>query len=255
MSIWLERFVLTVLAAVLGATVLTNPWHLDRLQQTTLIVAVIAMSLFTARTIERARGGGQSGVQLEGPDNPASSGVSFESASTRPQVDAAQPNELLAPALDAEAAAEHHRRTSPRLKREEIRGAYKEYCDRIAARFGLAAWAPVNQLTRMVATNMGDMEAFARAEAEVPKAAWVAIRVLVAFETANERPMYMSYVFVGRAPSGEEMVALFDVSKQWAVLSLSRDPNMDHEQLIIDTIQTQLQHLSERIAPDIRRLG
>ena len=55
MSIWLERFVLTLLAALAGATVLTNPWHLDRFQQFTLIVAIVALSLFAARTIERAR--------------------------------------------------------------------------------------------------------------------------------------------------------------------------------------------------------
>jgi hypothetical protein len=34
---------------------LTNPWRLDRLQQTTLIVAVAAIALFTGRTIERNR--------------------------------------------------------------------------------------------------------------------------------------------------------------------------------------------------------
>ena len=55
MTIWLERFVLTALATVLGATVLTNPWNLDRIQQLALIAAIVAMSVFTARTVERLR--------------------------------------------------------------------------------------------------------------------------------------------------------------------------------------------------------
>ncbi len=55
MSVWLERFVLTLLAALLGATVLTNPWQLDRVQQVTLIAAIVALSVFAARTIERIR--------------------------------------------------------------------------------------------------------------------------------------------------------------------------------------------------------
>ena len=66
MGIWLERFFLTLCAAVLGATVLTNPLGLDRLQQATLIVAIVAMSLFAARTIERLRSGPTSVVNNSG---------------------------------------------------------------------------------------------------------------------------------------------------------------------------------------------
>ncbi len=116
------------------------------------------------------------------------------------------------------------------LKREEIRQAYREYCDRIASRFGLSSWAPLNQLTRMVTTNLGDVDAFRRAEAECPSTAWGAIRVLVAFETPRERPMYMSYVFIGRTPTGEEVVALFDATKEWKVLSRSSSATEDPEQ-------------------------
>ncbi len=57
MSVWLERFALTVLAALLGATVLTNPWQLDRIQQSALVVAIVALSVFAARTIENMRRG------------------------------------------------------------------------------------------------------------------------------------------------------------------------------------------------------
>lgn len=172
MSTWLERFVLTLLAGVLRATVLTNPWQLDRFQQAALIVAIVAISLFAARTIERARE--VEGVVVQKPAADRSRGVLQPSplaGSTANQSTALPqplPNEHAVPAHDAEAAAEHYRRTSPRLKREEIRGAYMDYCERITARFGLSAWAPVNQLTRMVTTNIGDVEAFGRAETEVP---------------------------------------------------------------------------------------
>ena len=55
MSVWLERFVLAALATILGATVLTNPWRLDRIQQGALIVAIVAISVFAARTVEKMR--------------------------------------------------------------------------------------------------------------------------------------------------------------------------------------------------------
>lgn len=258
MSVWLERFVLTLLAGVCAATILTNPLHLDRFQQVTLIVAVVALSLLTARTIERSRVSSnvENGVQNDrGPDPRSTASNPTSVSKTDPPDERASPaNEEVPPAPDTEAAADHYRRTSPLLKIEEIRAAYKEFCDRIAERFGLGGWAPVNQLTRMVTTNVGDVEPFARAEAEVPNAPWMAIRVLVAFETPKERPIYMSYVFIGRAPNGDEIVALFDASKRWSVLHSSRSAGVDHTQLIIDTIKSQLQSLSERIAPDIRRL-
>jgi hypothetical protein len=154
----------------------------------------------------------------------------------------------------ADAAAEHYRRTAPSLKRDEIREAYKAYCDVIANKFALKGWAPINQLTRMVDTNMGDGDAYARAEKEFPSAAWAAIRILVAFETPRERPMYTSYVFIGRISTGEEVIALFDRKKEWKVLSESTGAATDHERLMRDTITSQLRELSATIAPDIRRL-
>lgn len=195
-------------------------------------------------------------IELSVPRSPQPSAPPPKAA-TSPTADVLRPvaSEAVPPAEAAEAAAEHYRRTSPTLKREEIRQAYREYCDRIASRFGLPSWAPVNQLTRMVTTNLGDSEAFARGEAESPAAAWMAIRVLVAFETPRERPMYMSYVFIGRTPVGEEVVAWFNELKQWSVLSRSSSPSVSHEQLMIETIRGELHRLGEKIAPDIRRLG
>jgi len=56
MNTWLERFLISVLATILAATVLTNPWQLDRVHQTLLIVAIVAISIVASRTIERSRG-------------------------------------------------------------------------------------------------------------------------------------------------------------------------------------------------------
>ena len=151
-------------------------------------------------------------------------------------------------------AAEHYRRTSVHLKREEIRQGYKEFCDRIEQQIGLSAWAEKNHLTRMVTTNMGDVDAFGRAEAESRDTAWVALRVLVAFETARERPMYTSYVFVGRTPAGDEIVALYDEARNWKILSSSSSSTTDHEKLMTETAISEVERLTEVIGPDIRRL-
>ena len=74
----------------------------------------------------------------------------------------------------------------------------------------LNEWAPLNDLTRMVTVNGGDSNPLARAEAELPGAAWMGIRILVAFESQSGRPMHMSYVLIGRDRDGDEFVALFN---------------------------------------------
>jgi len=153
----------------------------------------------------------------------------------------------------AEEAAEHYRQTSPTLKKEEIRQGYKTICDRIADRFGLRVWAPVNHVTKMVATNLGDVDAFARAEMELPGSVLVAVRVLVAFQTPRERPMYMSYVFIGRRGDGDEIVALFNESREWSLLA-GPENSADHERVLRETAAHQLDRLTDKIAGDIRRL-
>lgn len=70
MSTWLERFSLAVLAAVLAATVLTNPWGLDRPYQVALIVVIVAISLFAARAIEKIRAA-KSGTDLGRVSSPS----------------------------------------------------------------------------------------------------------------------------------------------------------------------------------------
>jgi len=156
---------------------------------------------------------------------------------------------------DATAAAEHYRKTSITLKRQEIREAYLAYCSEIANRYNLPDWSPKNQLTRIVAANAGDTEPLKRAEEEIPNTAWAAVRVLVAFETESTRPMYMSYIFIGRAPSGDEVVASFDADKQWKILSRSSNGSDDPRNIMMKTIDQELKSLTERIVPDIRRLN
>jgi hypothetical protein len=172
----------------------------------------------------------------------------------RPPESRAAGREKVPPATAAEEAAEHYRRTSATLKKDEIRQGYATLCDRIADRIGLKSWAPVNQLTRMIDTNLGDAEAFGRAETELPGSALVALRVLVAFETPRERPMYMSYVFIGRTTHGDEVVAMLNESREWSILSKASQGRADHEELLTQIVKRVLQRLTERIAPDIRRL-
>jgi hypothetical protein len=157
----------------------------------------------------------------------------------------------------AEAAAEQYRKTSLTIKKEEIRQGYKPTCARIATsiakKFGLAnQWAEVNHLTRMVEVNLGDVDAFARAESEFPGAAVVAVRVLVAFETLRERPMYMSYVMIGRKADGQEVMALYNDAKEWTVLS-GRDA-ANSEKILSEAAEHELTRLTDKIALDIRRL-
>lgn len=63
MSVWLERFALAVLATLFGSTIIANPWKLDRFQQATIVVALIALSLFAARTVERMREGAKGTIE------------------------------------------------------------------------------------------------------------------------------------------------------------------------------------------------
>jgi hypothetical protein len=153
-----------------------------------------------------------------------------------------------------DAVPKHYRATSLSIKKEEIRQAYKAICDRVANRFDLKSWAPLNHLTRLVDTNLGDMDAFARAERELPGSALVAVRILVAFETARERPMYMSYVFIGRTGDGDEVVATFTETGDWSIISRSSSSGADHEELLASIASRELQRLSEKIQPDIRKL-
>lgn len=55
MSVFLEKFVLTALSAALIAVVLTNPMNFDITQRITLGVAIIALAIFAAHTLTRAK--------------------------------------------------------------------------------------------------------------------------------------------------------------------------------------------------------
>ncbi len=171
-----------------------------------------------------------------GPKQPsASSSISPSSPVVSPPASQTA-LDAVSPLAAADKAGEHYRQTSVTIKKEEIRQSYRALCDRIADRFGLKSWAPLNHLTKMIDTNLGDMDAFTRAEKELPGSALVALRVLVAFETTKERPMYMSYAFIGRTADGEEIVALLNEAREWSVLSKSSESRANHEELLIDIV-------------------
>jgi hypothetical protein len=275
MSVFLERFLLTLLAAIAGATILTNPWRLDRVQQASLIVAIIALAVLAGRTIENSRSvpAGTEQAQVprpfaERPQTQSEAQVGTQLAQQPPHL-GPQPNPpkpLVTlptdvadePLKDSEsilsaatAAAEHYKKTSPTLKREEIRKEYAAICDRVAKTFGFGGWGPKNTITRMVDLNWGDLEPYERAEQELPNAALVAVRTLVAFETEKERPMHMAYVFVGRAASGDEVVVTFDEEKAWNIISVNAS---NYEAIMRGTVQKDLDRLTKLIAMDIAKI-
>ena len=51
MPVFLERFVLTVLAAIVMGVVVLNPFKLDWHQRISLLVAVVALAYFVGRTV------------------------------------------------------------------------------------------------------------------------------------------------------------------------------------------------------------
>lgn len=56
MPVFLERFVLPVLAATLITVIIVNPLKMDWQQRTALIVAVVAVAYFVGHTLQRGKG-------------------------------------------------------------------------------------------------------------------------------------------------------------------------------------------------------
>ena len=84
MNVFLERFVLTSLAAGFIAVVLTNPMKFDGVQRVTLGVAIIALAAFAAQTLNRSRA-----VQMT-PGPPPSEATALHAAAPEPPRKAAE---------------------------------------------------------------------------------------------------------------------------------------------------------------------
>jgi hypothetical protein len=54
MNLWLEKFILALIVAIVGGTALTNPWKLDWIQRVAIIMAMISLSIFVVRTIHKS---------------------------------------------------------------------------------------------------------------------------------------------------------------------------------------------------------
>ena len=154
----------------------------------------------------------------------------------------------------AEKAAAEYRTRSPAMRDEQVRLELKQVCDRVSTHFGEGSWAPKNEVTKMIATNWGDTEPLQRAKAELPEFVWMCVRVTVAFETYNERPMFMAYVFLGRHLPEEEVVAVFDEESNWTVAERGHIGDPQHEQLMCQLAQGERERLLTKIAPIIEQL-
>ncbi len=154
----------------------------------------------------------------------------------------------------AEKAAAEYRTRSHAVRDEQVRLELQQACDRVSTHFGEGSWAPKNEVTKMIATNWGDTEPLQRAKAELPDFVWMCVRVTVAFETYNERPMFMAYVFLGRHLPEEEVVAVFDEESNWTVAERGPIGDPRHEQLMCRLAQAERERLLTKIAPIIEQL-
>lgn len=161
--------------------------------------------------------------------------------------------EVNADVNEAEIAAAEYRARSRQIREDRLRQELHIVCDRVIAHFGFKSWAPKNELTRMFEVNWGDAP-LGIAQEKFPEIVWMAVRVTVAFETTRERPMFMSYVFIGRRGGEEEIVALYTEDKAWTVLSRGPVGNPEHEMLMIETARREQDRLTGKIVPEIRRL-
>lgn len=162
--------------------------------------------------------------------------------------------EVRADVSEAEIAAAEYRARSKQIQEDRLRQELHVVCDRVAAHFGSRSWAPKNELTRMIDVNGGDTEPLRVAQEQFSNTTWMAVRVTIAFETTRERPMFMSYVFIGRQNGEEEIVALYSEDKAWKVLSRRPIGHPEHERLMVETAARERDRLTQKIAPEIRRL-
>jgi hypothetical protein len=170
---------------------------------------------------------------------------------------------------NAQEAAEHYRDTSQALSREQIRKGYSKFLNKIVSKFssqvdrGEDWYNKESQLYRTLTTVLDWEESPSElAEQQFPGASWAGIRVMVRFETVgNSRLMRESYVIVGRTPDDREVVGLLtyglkpsgSADKYWSLLSDGTD-NADHEKIMSETVQSELDRLTEEITSDIKSL-
>lgn len=156
---------------------------------------------------------------------------------------------------EAEAAATEYRQRSAAVRNEATRRELETLCDRVAdAVGGERKWAPINQVTKMVDKNWGDTEPLAFLKSMYQQSVWMAVRITVAFETHETRPMLMSYVFVGRPASDREIVGVFTEDNHWNILSDSAPGNPSHKNMMIEAADRERDRLLKKLAPIIYNL-
>lgn len=155
---------------------------------------------------------------------------------------------------EADKSAHNYAIRSVDVYNDKIRKDLKEFCDRIEAHFGQTIWSTVDHVTQMVSTNLGDVAPFSSVEAKYPNSVWVAVRVLVAFETRKERPMFMSYIFVGRAAPGIEVIGVYSEDGNWDQLYSGAPANPRNFDLVVRSVSKERTRLLKKLAQEIEKL-
>jgi Protein kinase domain len=155
---------------------------------------------------------------------------------------------------EAEEAAAEYRQRSVAVRDESTRRELEVVCVHVADAIGDRNWAPLNQVTKMVDINHGDSDPLAYLRTTYPESVWMAVRVTVAFETHGARPMFMSYIFIGRPAANRQIVGVFSEDKQWSVLSDGVPGDPSHKDLMVLAATRERARLLDKLAPLIRDL-
>jgi serine/threonine protein kinase len=168
---------------------------------------------------------------------------------------AGAPGPDIQPAIDeAEQAAAEYRVRSINIRDETIRRELQTICDSVAEHFNSRGWAPINHVTKAIDTNYGDTEPLTAMRRSYPGSVWMAARVTVGFETATERPHFMSYIFVGRTAANQEIVGIYDEDRSWRILTEGPPNSPAHYDLVLRSAASERDRLLKKLAPKIREL-
>lgn len=137
---------------------------------------------------------------------------------------------------------------------EKLKRELRALCDAVEHHYRASSWAPLNQLTVMITANTGDVQPFQYLADRQPGAVWMAVRVLAALETARERPMYISYIMVGRIGVSSQVIGVLDAGGQWRQVFEGAPTDHKHCDVMIEQAGLERDKLLARLTPEISRL-
>jgi hypothetical protein len=164
------------------------------------------------------------------------------------------PPKATAPTEADKAAAEYIQRSTVLYKEKIRQNELKPICDQVTQHFHTGGWKPDNQITLMIDTNQGDGDPYSFIEKQYPNTPWMAVRILAAFPTLNQRPMFLSYVFIGRVTVTSQIVGVYDETKQWRVLTEGSPQDSKYYDVMVSAVESERDRLLAKIAVEIQKL-